>query len=163
MDLLSRAKIRERQREMERLKKLQEEEIFKKPEKAYVPSFKRLTVVFFFLCIIAVAAIMLNSEVVARNECSLMPGVDCRLASLTQTQLTLEVSNYLKENLNITLKIEGCGEGQSNEIRPNLGAAYTFNCELNEKIVDRKIEMTYVGYSRLPHTKEGWLRGKPAE
>jgi hypothetical protein len=160
MDLLSSVKAREKKRELERLKKLQAEEIFKKPEKAYVPSFKKLTIIFLVLLIIGVTWIMLKSEIVLQNQCGLMPGVECALTSLKSDGMTLKVSNYLKEDLNITLKMEGCEETITNYIRPNAGAEYSFKCSSTGKRAEKKIEMTYVGYSGLAHTKQGWLEGK---
>ena len=136
MDLLSSVNARKKKRENERLKKLQAEEIFKKPEKAYTPSSKKLTIIFLVLLVLAVIWIALKSEIIIKNQCGLMPGVECSIASLRGDGMKLQVSNYLKEDLNITLRIEGCNETITNYIRPNGGAEYAFSCGCAEKRVD---------------------------
>ena len=160
MDILARKKFREKKKEKELRKKLEEEEILKKPEKVYAPSSKTMTIATFFALVFVVAYFFFTSEVIIRNECALMPGLDCEVLEITQNSISLEVSNFLKEDLNITLNIEQCEGEVNNYIRPNKKALFWFNCTWTEEVIKKKISMTYVGYSGLPHDKVGHVRGK---
>jgi len=160
MDLLIRKRIRDKKREQERLKKLQEEEIFKKPEKAYVPSSKKLTIIMFIILVVGIPLIYFKTELVMRDECGLMPGIGCDNLAVLPDQISMDVSNYLKEDLNITIRLEGCDREATNYIKPNQGARYTFSCASSGEAVKKEIYITYVGYSGLPHDKTGYLQAK---
>jgi hypothetical protein len=92
-----------------------------------------------------------------------MPGVECTDLLITPTQISFSAHNYLKEDLNITLALEGCEGEMSQYIRPVNKAEYTFKCSNNEEMIRKQIYMTYVGYSGLPHDKTGALVGKLQE
>ncbi|MBN1543963.1 hypothetical protein JW898_00710 [Candidatus Woesearchaeota archaeon] len=160
MDLLARKRLRDRKREEERLKKLQEEEIFKKPEKAYVPSSKKLTIIMFIIFIIGIPLAYFKSELVMSDECGIMPGIECTDLRAGSDRISFYVSNYLKEDLNITIRLEGCEEAVTNYIKPNQGAEYSFSCAMTCEKVEKKINITYVGFSGLPHDKTGYLQAK---
>ncbi|MBW2972254.1 hypothetical protein KY359_04430 [Candidatus Woesearchaeota archaeon] len=159
MDLLARKRLRDKKKEEERLRRLQAEEIFKKPEKAYVPSSKKLTIITFILFIIIIPLIYFKSELVVHDECGLMPGIECQNIQITKTGVSFEVHNFLKEELNITLQLEGC-EGKTNHpIMPNQMAVFEFECITGEKAINKKVFMTYVGFSGLTHEATGFVQG----
>ena len=160
MDLMARKRLREKKRKEEEMKKLLEQEVFRKKDKAYAPSSKKLTVITFFAFLIVGAYLFFNSEIVLQEECGLIPGIECRNLELKHNSIIFEVHNFMKEEMNITLQITGCEETIENVIRPNEMAAYHFNCSVPEKNVKRKIFITYVGYSELPHHKEGYVQGR---
>jgi hypothetical protein len=160
MDLLARKKVRQRKRDDELRKTLAEEAVFRKPEKAYVPSSKKFTLVVFILLIGAIVYFYLKSEVIVTNQCGLMPGLECSNLQVADGKISFEVSNFLKEDLNITINIEGCEETATNYIKPNRKGAYEFECALGEDVVEKKIYLTYIGYSGLPHEKTGQLTAK---
>ncbi len=160
MDLLSRKRLRDKKREEEIIKQLAVDELFKKPEKAYVPTSKKLTIIFFVLFVIAVPYMYLKTEVVIHNECGLMPGIECGNINIEKGSVSFDVSNFLKEQFNITLQMQGCNETISQAIKPNNMATYNFSCRAMEARVSKDIFMTYVGFSGLPHTKTGHLTAR---
>jgi hypothetical protein len=134
--------------------------VFRKKDKVYSPSSRKLTIITFFVFLIVGAYLFFNSEMVLQDECGLMPGLECENLELKHDGISFEVHNFLKEELNITLQVTGCGDILENVIRPNEMAVYSFNCSLPENNVKRKIFMTHVGFSGLPHDKEGFVQGR---
>jgi hypothetical protein len=162
MDLLGRKRIRDKEREIARLKKLQEEEIFKKPQKPYTPPYKKLTIITLILAITLIVYMLITNKAIISNDCGLMPGVECTDLVITADKISFTAHNYLKEDLNITLSVEGCEGKMTQHIRPVNKADYTFNCANSERVIRKQIQMIYVGYSGLPHEKAGALVGKIA-
>ena len=162
MDLLGRKRLRDKEREIARLKKLQDEEIFKKPQKPYTPSYKKLAAIGAILFIALIVYMFVTNKVIINNECGLMPGIECTDLRIGADKISFTAHNYLKEDLNITLSVEGCEGEMSQYIRPVNKAEYIFNCSNSGKIIRKQIQMTYVGYSGLPHDKTGALVGKLA-
>jgi hypothetical protein len=159
MDLIARKKLREKKREEARIKKLVREEVFRKPQKVYAFTSKKMTILTFFAFVIVIGYLLVHSDIVLKDECGLMPGVECNNLSLTAKKISFEVSNFLKEDLNITLSLEGCPETISKYIRPNKRALYEFNCTNTEKTIKKAVFMTHIGYSGLPHNKTGYVQG----
>ena len=160
MDIVARKREREKKKEDERLKKLAEEEIFRKPEKAYVPYSKRFTIIVFLIMVAAIVYLILKSEVIVQEQCELMPGLECGNINVADSKISLEVNNYLKEELNISMSLEGCEGTVAETIKPNNKAAYEFTCTLDKEIVKKDINFTHTGYSGLPHDKTGHLTAK---
>lgn len=160
MDLIARKKARDKRREQERIRKDIYKELVKKPEKAYTPSSKKLTIITFIIFVIAVPFIYLKSDMVVKESCGLMPGLECDNIIVTSDTITFDVNNYLKEQFNITLRVQGCEETVSKDIRPNKKATYTFTCAPAEEAIKKEIYMTYIGYSGLPHNKTGIIQAK---
>jgi hypothetical protein len=160
MDLLGRKRLREKERQLVIKKAFEEEKVFKEGNKPYAPSTKKLTIILFILIIAATIYILLDYKVVVNDECSLMPTVGCANLQITSTQIGFDAINYMKEDINVTISVEDCAGNTTNYIKPNMGARFTFDCDVKEKIADRTISVTYTGYSGLPHSKTGYLKGK---
>lgn len=158
MNLLAKKRVRDKKRK-EEVRKAVVEELFKKPQKSYVPSKRALTIITGVIFILVIVYIVIDSEVLFTDECSLMPGIDCENLELAPNMISFELHNFLKEDYNITLSIEGC-EGEVNQyIRPNTKALFEFRCPGLEKKVKKDIYMNYVGFSGLPHDKIGKVQG----
>ncbi len=159
MDLLAKKRIRDKKRKEEEVRKAVVEELFKKPQRSYLPSKRTLTIITAVILVLVIIYIIIDSEVLFTDECSLMPGIDCENLELGQGMISFEVHNFLKEDYNMTLSIEGC-EGEVNQyIRPNTKALFEFRCPGMEKKVKKEIYMNYVGFSGLPHDKTGKVQG----
>jgi hypothetical protein len=163
MDLLAKHNLREKQRDEALKKKLEEDNLLKKPDRAIALSRKQLTIIMFILLLIAVPYIIFSSEYVIRDSCSIMPGIKCEKLSIHRDRIIFEVHNYLKDQLNITLRLQNCPEPVTQTLRPNTAATYTFNCTTSQKSVQKEIFIRYVGFSGLPHDSKGFLAGKVRE
>jgi hypothetical protein len=160
MDLIARVRRRKKEKEQKKLRKMVEEEVLRKTPKVYTPTSKKLTIILFILLLVVVPYIYLNSESIIRSSCGLIPGYECKNLQLTPMKISFEVHNMLKEDHNITIRIEGCAHQENHYVRKNEMAVFSFDCAMHEKTARREIYLTYVGYSGLPHDKTGHLVGK---
>jgi hypothetical protein len=159
MDIIRRSVLRYRSRKEER-KRQKETEIFKKPAGPYLPPFKNLAIIAAILFAIAITYMYLTSDTIIRNECAIMPGVECGNVYVTNETIIFDVSNFLKEDLNITIALEGCDEQVTHVIKPNKLAAYEFSCRTDRDRISKEIQVEYTGYSGLAHNKTGHITGK---
>ncbi len=159
MDLIKRKKERDKLREQNLKEEKQKQEIFKKPEKIYAPHSKKFNIIALFLFIAFITYLILNSDILMKDSCGIINGIECTDLSITPEQISFNLHNYLKEDMNITLTLEGCPETISHSMKPNTKATYTFSCSNLEKTVHKDIHIIHVGYSELPHHKIGILTG----
>jgi len=160
MDLIKKKKERDKQKEKERMRHLIQEELFKKEQKPYMPSSKKLTIIAFILFVSVGLYIYFGSDTLMKDECGLMPGLECKNVFVTQSTISFEAHNFLKEQFNLTIWIDGCDGKVMHVIRPNKMAEYSFNCTTEGYVVRKKLYFTYVGYSGLAHNETGALNGK---
>jgi len=160
MDLLARKRLRDRKRQVELEKKKAAEAVFKHPDRPYMPNSKKLTIVMFVLLALVIAYVFWTSEAVFEDGCALMAGLECKNIKVSSEGLSFDVHNMLKDKMNITLTLEDCGDPSSQVIKPNEMGTYTFKCELPDKVVRKKIAMTYIGYSGLPHDEWGSIKAR---
>ncbi|MFH1063447.1 MAG: hypothetical protein V1729_00035 [Candidatus Woesearchaeota archaeon] len=160
MSLKGNVALRKKQKE-ERERKIKEiEDILIKPQKSYLPSTRTLAIVFVILVIISLVYGYFSMDVKVKTECGLMPGIDCDDLMITGSSISMEVSNHLKEDKNITIKVDGCDDEQSQLLKPNTKGTYVFGCSNSKGIINKGITITHVGYSGLPHSESGFIRGK---
>ncbi|MFC1742342.1 hypothetical protein ACFL3V_07440 [Nanoarchaeota archaeon] len=163
MDLMARKKVREKKR-LESIKdKLESENLLRKVEKSDNPYSRVFVVIAIFVTVVVFGYLVYNSEILVKEGCGLMPGLNCENVRITGESISFEVHNLLKEAMNVTVQIENCPHIVTNYIRPNTKEDYVFNCGTAEKAVDRELRFTYVGYSELPHDKTGKLTGRAIE
>jgi hypothetical protein len=160
MNLLEKKRLRDKKKEQERIRKLVQSELFRKPQRAYLPSSKKLTIILFVALLIAVPYIYLSTDVMVHNQCALMTGIECNNLEIQKEKITFQVHNYLKDEYNITLKLQDCEDVQNQVLRPNREFTFSFNCAYADEIVKKEVYMTYVGYSGLAHDKTGHIIGK---
>ena len=159
MDLIARKKLRDRKKREEELKKAVAEEVFRDQKKSYAPSAKKMTAITFVLFVLLVIYILLNSEIVLQDQCLLFTGLECKEPKFTADTISFEAHNILKEDLNVTLRIERCEKEVNKQIRRNEKALFEFKCPELERKVKRSIFVKYVGYSGLPHDTTGKVQG----
>jgi len=159
MDLLGRKKLREKEAQEKRLKEMVYEEVIRK-NKPYAPSSKKLTIITFILFLIAIPYMYFTSDKVVKDGCSIMPGLECKVVAIRGDYISFEITNFLKEDKNITITLEGCPETIDNVIKPNKNAVYRFECNINTDSVSKSMFTKYVGFSGLPHNTTGKIVGK---
>ena len=159
MDFIARKKLRDKKREIEEKRQIEEEAVLKEQVQGYTPTTKKITVIAFFLFIFLIIYLGYNSEITLHNECKLILGLECGEPYISQTMISFEASNLLKEDLNVTMNIEGCENEVTNYIRPNSKAVFEFKCDNSEQKLNRDILITYTGYSGLPHDATGKVQG----
>lgn len=159
MDLLARKKLRDKKKKDEEIRKAVVEELFKKKDRAYVPSKRTLTIIAFLLFMLVIGFLIYDSKVLYKDECALKPGMECKALKLRKDMISFELHNFLKEDYNVTISVEGC-EGEINKyIRPNNKALFEFECPDMEQSVDKDIYLNYMGFSGLPHDETGHVQG----
>ncbi len=159
MSLESNVALRKKKREEKEQRIHEIDDILNKPQRSYLPSTRTLTLILVVLVILSLVYGYFNMEVIVKEDCALMPGIDCNNVVITGATISLDVSNHMKEDLNIILELEGCEGEQSHTVKPNTKEIYTFECATDGGTVRKKIYMTHVSYTGLPHTTQGFIVG----